>query len=438
MDTTKRHDPANNIGMKLCIIILIGLVLLVPRIFIQKLVDERNSTQNSAYLEICEKWSGEQIISGPMIQVNRGKNSPLYIMPETLNVEGHATTQTLKRGIFDFAVYQIPIHLSGAFILPKELSQTDKESIAGRTAQLILGISELKGLTDNPTIIFDQEKLDASPSNNEIGSNALIANITLQPLLDGKTIEFNIDLPIKGSERLQFLPVGRTTSAHISSNCETPSFNGNHLPTERTIDEKGFDAKWKILAINRQFGQVVEGKASIEEICNVFDATINNCKTSHFGVDIRVPVEQYQQTTRAIKYSFLIILLTFCVVFFVEIRKKNPIHPVQYLLIGIAIMLFYTLLLSFSEHLSFLISYIIASIMTISLITIYMAGILHIKKTALSIGALLLAIYTFIYVLLQLESYALLVGSIGIFVILALSMHASRKIEWYNTNENEL
>ncbi len=154
-----------------------------------------------------------------------------------------------------------------------------------------------------------------------------------------------------------------------------------------------------------------------------------------FGVTLKVPVEQYQQTTRTIKYAFLIILLTFAVVFFVEIRKQTPIHPVQYLLIGIALILFYTLLLSFSEHLTFGLSYAIAAVMTIGLITIYMGALLKDKRTALTIGTLLLALYIFIYVLLQLESYALLIGSIGLFIILGIAMYASQKIDWYKKRD---
>ena len=170
---------------------------------------------------------------------------------------------------------------------------------------------------------------------------------------------------------------------------------------KREVSEKGFTASWKVLALNRDFSQVViDWGASVRE--------------SAFGVNMKVPVEQYQQTTRAVKYAFLIIVLTFSVVLFVEIRKGKHIHPVQYLLVGLALILFYTLLLSFSEHIAFLWSYVIASVMTVGLITAYMAAVLKIRKTAFAIGALLSAIYLFIYVLLQLESYALLVGS-GLF-----------------------
>ena len=168
--------------------------------------------------------------------------------------------------------------------------------------------------------------------------------------------------------------------------------------------------------------------------------TLNNANStlllcSTFGVELKVPVEQYQQTDRAVKYAFLIILLTFAAVFFVEMQKAKPIHPVQYLLIGIALIVFYTLLLSFSEHMSFVLSYLIASIMTIGMIVVFMASVTKERKTALGIGLLLTVLYTFIYVLLQLESYALLVGSVGIFIILGIAMFATQKIEWYKKKD---
>ena len=236
--------------------------------------------------------------------------------------------------------------------------------------------------------------------------------------MEGGKVAFRLTVPIKGSDYLYFLPMGRTTSLHLSSDCTTPSFTGRYLPSQREVTKEGFTADWKVLALNRDFAQVLNSNSELKN-------------AQSFGVDLKVPVMQYQQTTRSIKYAYLIILLTFAVVFFVEIRRQTPVHPVQYALVGIALMLFYTLLLSFSEHLTFLLSYLIASAMTITLITVFMRALLHNNRAALIIGGLLLMLYTFIYIIMQLESYALLVGSLGIFVILAVAMYASHKINWY-------
>ena len=197
------------------------------------------------------------------------------------------------------------------------------------------------------------------------------------------------------------------------------SFGGSFLPTERDVRSDGFDAEWRVLAINRSFPQVL----SKDSWHMVDDNTV--------GVELRRPVEQYQQNERAVKYAFLIVLLTFAVVFFVEVRREQPIHPVQYMLIGIAVMLFYTLLLSFSEHLSFLVAYLIASAMTATMLGCYLGSIMKTWRVGMLIGGMLAVLYAFIYVLLQIESYALLVGSVGLFAVLAVAMAASRKINWY-------
>ena len=223
-----------------------------------------------------------------------------------------------------------------------------------------------------------------------------------------------------------FAPFGQTTTVSLTSDCTTPSFTGYYLPDERQVTDTGFQAEWKVLAINRDYPQVLND--SFFEYRTEFGY-------SSFGVELKVPVEQYLQTDRAIKYAFLIILLTFAAVFFVEMRKAKPIHPVQYLLIGIALIVFYTLLLSFSEHINFGLSYLIASVMTIAMIVVFMASITKDKKTALGIGLLLAVLYTFVYVLLQLESYALLVGSVGLFIILGIAMFATQKIDWYKKKD---
>ena len=196
------------------------------------------------------------------------------------------------------------------------------------------------------------------------------------------------------------------------------------------MTDTGFQAEWKVLAINRDYPQVLD-----DSFIRSYEYGRSGFEESTFGVELKVPVEQYLQTDRAIKYAFLIILLTCAAVFFIEMRKAKPIHPVQYLLVGIALTIFYTLLLSFSEHINFGLSYLIASVMTIGMIVVFMASVTKDKKTALGIGLLLAVLYAFVYVLLQLESYALLVGSVGLFIILGIAMFATQKIDWYKKKD---
>lgn len=408
------------LGLKLLIIVTISLLLLIPQTIIMSMVEERRSTEISANEEVTQKWGNGQELTGPVLFIPADTSTHnAYVLPETLDIEGDIKTRTLKRGIFDFTVYDATVVFSGQFTLPSELKPEQLKHLRTDHAKLLFAISDFKGFADNPTLTYNGQKVELSAEALHLGhDNALSCNVDIQPIMEGGKVAFRLTVPIKGSDYLYFLPVGRTTSLHLSSDCTTPSFTGRYLPSQREVTKEGFTADWKVLALNRDFAQVLSSNSELKN-------------AQSFGVDLKVPVMQYQQTTRSIKYAYLIILLTFAVVFFVEIRRQTPVHPVQYALVGIALMLFYTLLLSFSEHLTFLLSYLIASAMTITLITVFMRALLHNTRAALIIGGLLLMLYTFIYIIMQLESYALLVGSLGIFVILAVAMYASHKINWY-------
>ncbi len=408
------------LGIKLLLILIISILLLIPQAIIMDMVNERSNTEGLANLEVNEKWGNGQTLTGPVLFIpGDSAANNLYILPETLDINGNINSRTLKRGIYDFTVYETALTFAGRFSLPKELKAEQLKHLRNDRAKLLFAISDFKGFSDNPALVLDGQSAELSSEALHLGSHdALSCSVDLQSFLDSGNLDYRITVPLKGSDYLYFLPVGRTTSVHLASDCPTPSFTGRYLPAQREVTDQGFTADWKVLALNRDFAQVLNSHAELK-------------KAQPFGVDLKVPVEQYQQTTRSIKYAYLIILLTFAVVFFVEIRRQTPIHPVQYALVGIALMLFYTLLLAFSEHLTFLLSYLIASVMTIGLITLFMRTLLRNTRAALFIGLLLTVLYTFIYVIMQLESYALLVGSLGIFVILAVAMYASQKINWY-------
>lgn len=429
METSVQNNNLRNerTGVKLIIISLLCLLLLIPWLLIRNMISERNSTQREAESEVYEKWGTTQVVKGPAIKVypqaadNKKEDLSFSLLPETLDIVGDVRTRTLSRGIYDFTVYDADITMKGVFLMPASISEAQRSTLAQRSSwSMAIDLSSLKGLTDNPAITVGGHTLTPQEVSNE--GTRLLWNVDVAPLLKGDSIAYEIHLPLRGSRSLDFTPMGNTTSVRLHSDCATPSFGGDFLPTERTVTDDGFDAEWRVLALNRSFSQIVpKGEWSEVRSCS-------------FGVELRRPVDQYQQNERAAKYAFLIVLLTFAVVFFVEVRREHPIHPVQYLLIGIAIMLFYTLLLSFSEHLSFLVAYLIASVMTVAMITLYMGAIMRDRKVGLLIGGLLAVLYAFIYILLQIESYALLVGSVALFALLGAAMAASRKIDWYRNS----
>ena len=438
MENKRQNNKKARPGMKLLLIAGICVVFLIPQFLLRNLVSERKDTENDAETEVFEKWAGPQTVTGPVIKVDyswidgpngRKEYRTKAILPEQLDVNGYAKTKTLKRGIYDFAVYETSLNITGQFKLTKDFEKIQEEhEWCFEKARVVVGLPNLRGLSDNVVLHLGDTTYNMMAETGDL--KGLSCEVDLSRLLEGETLDFSLVLPFKGSGNLMFAPVGQTTTVSLTSDCVTPSFNGYYLPDERQVSDTGFQAEWKVLAINRDYPQVLD-----DSFLRFNDYGNTDFEESTFGVELKVPVEQYLQTDRAIKYAFLIILLTFAAVFFIEMRKAKPIHPVQYLLVGIALIVFYTLLLSFSEHINFGLSYLIASVMTIGMIGIFMGSVTKDKKTALGIGLLLVVLYAFVYVLLQLESYALLVGSVGLFIILGIAMFATQKIDWYKKKD---
>ena len=419
----KSLNKQDSLVLKIVLIAFLILLSFIPMSMIRGLINEREMTADAAAQEVQQKWSKSQTLIGPILTIpyfyqnEKGENKKGYInyLPEQLNI-----TRDLKES---------------------NLFPNDK-LIEGATINL--GISDLRGINEQISLEWDNRKLNFTPGvdPHSLVVSGISSKITPQQLFANDSIvHFTIKLKLKGSESIQFTPLGRTTKVAIRSNCQTPSFNGAFLPTEREDSPEGFTSKWEVLEFNRNYSQILKEspyRATTNAYRDITDDNLGFQYTNYaitestFGVDLLFPVDQYQKSTRSAKYAFLIIILTFVVSFFVEIFQKKNIHPVQYLLVGLALCLFYTLLVSTSEHIGFTPAYIISALMTTLLITFYMIGILKIKKTALTIGGLLACLYAYIFFLIQLETYALLVGSIGLFVILAIIMYFSQKINWYN------
>lgn len=435
----------NALSIKIVLIGILILILLIPLSMIRGLIDERADTATEATHEVQSKWSSSQEIVGPFISIPFYDNQDemyyengvskkkvikvinyLHILPEILEINGNIETEELNRGLYEIVVYKTPLELKGKFIIPDDLNKNNKYGeLFTENATLNIGISDLRGISKQIEVLWGNETLSFNPG---LPSNFIVLSGVSTPLSQhfqpGDSIDFSVQLDLKGSQSLQFTPFGKTSRIKLTSNCTTPSFMGAFLPENREITPNGFTANWQVLHLNRNYPQVFTNNQRIapEEL-------------SAFGVDLLLPVQQYQQSMRSVKYAALTIILTFVVSFFAEVMQKRNIHPFQYLLIGLALCLFYTLLVAISEHLGFTLAYLLSAVMTIVLITTYMIGILKIRKTAFTIGGLLALLYTYIFVLIQMETYALLAGSLGLFVILAIIMYYSQKINW-NYQEN--
>ncbi|WP_114936513.1 cell envelope integrity protein CreD [Mucilaginibacter endophyticus] len=419
---------------KLIFIGVLALLLLIPSAFIQNLVTERAGRQDEMAKEVSDSWSASQTIKGPVLVIpyRKGINMTdttkqaienLYILPDNLHIKASLATQILHRGIFDVAVYNTQVKVSGNF------AKLNLSSLGINVNQLILNkarfefsVSDLKGLKSNPVIKTNQPILNAEPSFESVFGNGLQAPVDLSSVNDSE-IPFDYTLDLKGSEGLSFLQLGKTTDVQVNGNWSSPSFDGNHLPDERKIDTGGFSAGWRMMYYNRPFPQQWTGSQKILDN----DKKLANAT---FGVKLRLPVDQYQKTMRTSKYAIFIILLAFISLFLTEIIRKQPIHMFNYILIGAAMVIYYTLLLSFSEQVGYDIAYLIASVSTIALISVFISSLLKNGKAALLFAFILAVFYAFIFVIIQLEDLALMVGSIALFIIIAVLMYFSRKINW--------
>ena len=410
---------------------------------VKELILDRENVQNGAITEVSSKWGEGQKISGPFISIPYDKYEKrfnkkdsineivklknwIHILPENLNIKGRISPQKRYRGIFEVVLYDSEFTIDGKFEdLELDKLDIDKSNIHYDKASLNIGISDLKGIEKQVVLDWNGKKIsfNSGTSSNQVTSSGINAGIPLSlDTLAG--FNFSTVINLKGSQYLYFTPVGKTTDLTISSNWTTPSFTGTYLPDNRKIDESGFEANWNILHLNRNYPQIWKGSSY-------------KIHSSSFGTDLLLPVDNYKKSYRVAKYAILFLILTFATFFFVEILKKVFIHPIQYLLIGFALIIFYTLLVSFSEHVGFDYSYLISSVLTLILVSFYTYSILKSKQLGLLISGILAILYTFIFSIIQLRDYALLMGSVGMFIILALVMYFSRKIDWENIRSQE-
>ena len=433
----------NNIYIKLLIIISIVLLLLIPTTMIKGLIHERENVQNDAISEVSAKWGENQTISGPYISIPYYKyvkeyskkdsveklvliKENIHILPSELSIDGIINPESRYRGIYEIVVYNSVLHIKGTFNL-SDMSELDiaKENIQFDKAYLSLGISDLRGIEKQINLSWNNQMYSFNPGvvSDDIIVSGINANIDLDSK-DSMLYEFSLSIDLKGSQLLYFTPVGKVTDIRMASSWSNPSFNGSFLPDTREVSDTGFVAGWNVLHLNRNYPQMWTGSNYSVE-------------SSSFGIDLLLPVDSYQKSYRSIRYAILFIAFTFITFFFIEVLNKVFIHPVQYVLVGIALVVFYTLLLSISEYLNYNVAFIISAMATILLIAGYLKAILKSNKLTLLISSILFILYAFIFVIIQLQDFSLLIGSVGLFVILGLIMFYSRKIDWYNLNLKE-
>ena len=465
-----------SVTLRVVVIGILALLLLIPVGMVRSLIAERDYTRQNAIIEISQKWGEAQTIAGPILSVpytrfyinEKGQHVSVieyaHFLPQDLSIEGEIDPEIRSRGIFDAVVYRSDLHFSGSFEKPDmEALGVKSNNVNWKDSFVSVGIPDMRGIKNEVALTwngvaykfepgietddvirggvmlsysrppmsikqYDQRLSDpyyamdiATTGVNESSGISIVVPVA-DNNAEGYTFEF--DLSLNGSQSLKYVPLGRTTKVDLSSPWDTPSFGGAFLPDVHEITSDKFTASWEVLDLNRNYPQSWVGNK-------------HNVYASAFGVDLLVPVDEYQKSTRSAKYALLIIALTFMVFFFSEVFNKKRVHPIQYLLVGLALTIFYSLLISLSEVFGFDLAYGISAFATTGLIFVYSRAILPTLRMAYFQGLILAFLYLFVYTILQLEDYALLAGSIGLFVILSVVMYLSRKIDWYAVGNNE-
>ena len=338
-------------------------------------------------------------------ELGKPQTGYLYFLPDLLQIEVNLEPETRSRGIFKVIVYDSQAAFRGYFAFNRlDSLGVSAEDIRWAEARISVGIPDMRGVKEKIVLQWQGVERtfasDTDPANGFFDSGASVeAPIDASNHLNQRQ-EFAFSLNLRGSMGFNLLPLGRTTSVTMRSSWDSPSFDGAFLPERHSFSRGGFTASWNILDMNRSYPQQWIDYIERSEISK-----------SAFGLSLISPVDDYVNTSRAVKYAIMFLALTFLVFFMIEIFNKKRIHPIQYLLVGLALCLFYVLLLSLSEHLGFAAAYLIAGLGVVGLITYYTGSALGWKTTAPLCGTLLLALYGYLYILLKNQDYALLLGS---------------------------
>ncbi|PYK31798.1 MAG: cell envelope integrity protein CreD [Verrucomicrobia bacterium] len=426
------------------------LLLLIPLRMISGVLNDRLSRRNEAVADITSSWGKQQCLVGPVLgipyqykfkavkeiagpdgklekrEVEETATAVAYFLPELLNVTSDAETQKLKRGLYEAAVFRVQAKLSGKFAPPDfGTLKIDIKDVQWKDAFVTIAINDLRGTREGLVLDWGGTKRPLLPGSQvpgyTTGATAMLAEA--KPL--GAPVEFSISIDFNGSEGIYFAPFGVQNEATLKSNWPDPKFLGAFLPADRNVRADGFDAKWKVSYYGRDYPQSWTSRTGNERF------TTQAVSQSMFGAQFLSILDSYRYVERSIKYGVLFLVLVFTTFFLFEVTARQKIHPFQYLMVGAALCLFYLLLLSISEFIGFGLAYLVAAVASTLLITWYCRFFLGGGVRTMMIGAGLAGVYTFLYITLRQQDYALLMGAIALFVVLAVVMYVTRKVDWY-------
>ena len=440
----------NNTIIKLLGVGALVLVLLIPLAMITGVLNERLARRNEAVVDITSSWGKEQNVIGPVLgipfqyrfkavkevplaegrverrEVEETATANAYFLPQLLKVNGEVQTQTLHRGIYDAAVFRAQLVLSGKFAPPDFGGlKIDSRDMQWKDAFVTIAVNDLRGTREALLLDWGGAKRPLLPGSQVPGyTTGATASLGADKPIDNE-VGFSIALDFNGSDGIFFVPFGVQNEATLKSNWPDPAFRGAFLPADRSVRPDGFNANWKVSYYGRDYPQQWTSRGGNERF------NLQVVTNSRFGAQFLSILDAYRYVERSIKYGVLFLVLVFTTFFLFEVTARQKIHPFQYLMVGAALCLFYLLLLSISEFIGFGWAYLMAAAASTILITWYCRFFLGGGVRTLMIGAGLAGVYTFLYITLRQQDYALLMGAIALFIVLAVVMYVTRKVDWY-------
>lgn len=433
--------------LKLFALFLFTLLMLIPISMILNLIDSRNDYRQSVISRIQDGSSAEQTVVGPIIAIPythyqkerdaKGVSKTVavegvrYHLPSTLIVDGNVNVEPRKVGIYQAQVYQSELTFKGTFT---PLDMVGNKSVSYGAPYVILALSDSRGITRVPEIQFAKKAVTFEAGTNSSSfSQGIHAPLSGDMLSGNEPIGFEFTLALQGSGHLAVMPVGEASTLNLSGNWPHPNFLGQFLPKQRVVNDDGFTATWESSwianNINNNFIRYDYGDMTSKETGSEFG--YGGATLPVFSTSFIEPVNHYQLNTRTVKYAVLFIGLTFVAFFLFEVLKSLSIHPVQYLLVAAALTVFYVILLALSERIGFAWAYCIAAVSCCSLIGFYLSAALRGAVRGIGFAVGLLLLYGVLYLLLQSEDNALLLGALLLFVALSAVMALTRRLDWY-------
>ncbi len=452
MQWTRRFIPPL-IG-KIIVVGFLMLILLIPIASLDGLVAERVGMRQTAAARVAESWGGAQTTAGVLLaipvettrvvieQSAAGRETQrtevdrnvLYVLPDTLDVVAEAAPDYRTVGLYRTPVYLAHVRIEGAFRnrdFAHLLAAKEGREVKWAEARLLVLNSESRALRAVDDLTVAGESLQVS-ADAYAGSAGISTGVPEAALREASSVPFHLSLTLAGSARLTFLPLARKADIRMKSTWPHPKFEGAPAPLEPEISDAGFTTHWSVLEINRSFGQ-----SWYDSQVRAGEPVEAALAQSGVGVTFYEPVDVYQRNYRAVHYAMLLIGITFLTFFLWEHVSGIAIHGMQYLMVGVALAMFYLLLLALSEHVAFDLAYGVSAGALVALITVYLTGVLKRLRLALGAGAGLATLYAMLYWILRSEDYSLLMGALLLFGLLAILMVATRRVDWTRVASRE-